>query len=112
VIDHGRVIAEGTPDALKSRLGGDRIEVVLSAATDLPAAAARIAAYASGPVDTDEDTRRVGAPVADRIAALTGIVRALDDAGLPVEDVALRRPTLDEVFLHLTGAPTTEEVAA
>ena len=104
VIDHGRVIAEGTPDELKARLGGDRIEVVLHAVTDLPAAAQLIAARADGPVDVDEDTRQVGAPVVDRIAALTGIVRALQDAGIAVEDVALRRPTLDEVFLHLTGA--------
>jgi ABC-2 type transport system ATP-binding protein len=107
VIDHGRVIAEGTPDALKARLGGDRIEVVLHAVTDLPTAAELIAARADGPVDVDEDTRRVGAPVADRIAALTGIVRALQDAGIAVEDVVLRRPTLDEVFLHLTGGPRT-----
>jgi ABC-2 type transport system ATP-binding protein len=115
VIDHGRVIAEGTPDALKSRLGGDRIEVVVHAAADLPAAAALISQVAGAPAQTDEDVRRVGAPVSDRMAALTAVVRGLQDAGVAVEDVALRRPTLDEVFLHLTGDPTpvrNEEVPA
>jgi ABC-2 type transport system ATP-binding protein len=112
VIDRGRVIAEGAPDALKADLGGDRIEVVLHDAADLPAAAGVLAGYATGPVDTDEDVRRVGAPVSDRMAALTGVARALYDAGVAVEDVALRRPTLDEVFLHLTAAKTAEEVAA
>jgi ABC-2 type transport system ATP-binding protein len=112
VIDHGRVIAAGTPDALKARRGGARIEVVLHAVTDQPTAAELIAARADGPVDVDEDTRRVGAPVVDRIAALTGIVRALQDAGIAVEDVVLRRPTLDEVFLHLTGGPPAPASAA
>ncbi|MFC8173366.1 ATP-binding cassette domain-containing protein [Streptomyces sp. NPDC057242] len=99
----GRVIAEGTPDQLKSALGGDRIDVTVRNAADLGAAAGVLASVTGTAVETDEDNRRAGAPVSDRVAALTGAARALQDAGVDVEDIALRRPTLDEVFLHLTG---------
>ncbi|XRQ13910.1 ATP-binding cassette domain-containing protein [Actinomadura welshii] len=104
VIDHGRVIAEGTPDQLKARLGGDRIEVVLDAPDALTAAAGIVGRIASGEVDVDAEALRVGAPVTGRAAALTEAVRALDEAGVAVADIGLRRPTLDEVFLHLTGS--------
>ncbi|WP_214402850.1 ATP-binding cassette domain-containing protein [Pseudonocardia lacus] len=114
VLDGGRKVAEGTPSELKSRIGGDRVDVLVRDAADLPAAADLLARAASGPVEVDAALRRLSAPVRDRVSALTGVVRALDDAGLPVEDIGLRRPTLDEVFLHLTGkqaAPaTTEEI--
>ena len=112
VIDHGRVIAEGSPEQLKSRLGGDRIDVVVRAAGELPAAAAAVARVAAATAEVDRDTRRVSAPVGDRVAALTEVVRALDDAGVAAEDIALRRPTLDEVFLQLTGRPAAETAAA
>ncbi|MFF0482748.1 ATP-binding cassette domain-containing protein [Streptomyces sp. NPDC004779] len=98
VIDHGRVIAEGTADDLKSRTGGDRIDVVVRDASQL----ARAAALLPGQATVDEDRRLISAPVADRMAALTGTVRALEDAGIEAEDIAVRRPTLDEVFMHLT----------
>ncbi|MEV7969381.1 ATP-binding cassette domain-containing protein [Sphaerisporangium sp. NPDC088356] len=103
VIDSGRVIAEGSPGELKSAIGGDRIDVVLHATEELPVAAAIIARVAGTEAESDRDTRRISAPVRDRVAALTEVVRALDDAGIAPEDIALRRPTLDEVFLHLTG---------
>jgi ABC-2 type transport system ATP-binding protein len=103
VIDHGRVIAEGSPDQLKARLGGDRIDVVVARADQLAATAAMVARAAGAAAGTDPDTRRVSAPVRDRVAALTEAARALHAAGIAVEDIALRRPTLDEVFLHLTG---------
>ena len=106
VIDHGRVIAEGTPDQLKSKLGGDRIDVVASRPDQLAATAAAVGRAAGTEPEVDPDTRRVSAPVADRVAALTAAARALDAAGIAVEDIALRRPTLDEVFLHLTGHHT------
>jgi ABC-2 type transport system ATP-binding protein len=102
VIDHGRVIAEGTPEQLKKRLGGDRIEVVLDDPGALTAAAAIVGRVASGEVDVDAENLRIGAPVTGRAASLTEAVRALDEAGLKVADIGLRRPTLDEVFLHLT----------
>ncbi|WP_243717724.1 ATP-binding cassette domain-containing protein [Actinomadura sp. KC345] len=109
VIDHGRVIAEGAPDALKARLGGDRIEVVLDDPASLTAAAGIVGRVASGEVDVDADALRVGAPVTGRAATLTEAVRALDEAAIAVADIGLRRPTLDEVFLHLTGSAAGNE---
>jgi ABC-2 type transport system ATP-binding protein len=106
VIDHGRVIAEGSPDQLKSKLGGDRIDVVVHRADQLAAAAAILGRAAGSGAEADPDTRRVSVPVRDRVAALTDAAWALRDAGVAVEDIALRRPTLDEVFLHLTGHHT------
>ncbi|MCM1974368.1 MULTISPECIES: ATP-binding cassette domain-containing protein [Streptomyces] len=102
VVDAGRVIAEGTADELKAALGGDRIDVVLRDAGQLGAA---VALLPLDPADVrvDADRRLLSAPVTDRMTALTGVVRALHEAGIEAEDIALRRPTLDEVFLHLTG---------
>ncbi|MEV5312966.1 ATP-binding cassette domain-containing protein [Streptomyces sp. NPDC052610] len=110
VVDSGRVVADGTPDELKSALGGDRIDVVLRDADRLGAAAALLPV----PEDTvrvDADRRLLSAPVTDRMTALTGVVRALEEAGIEAEDIALRRPTLDEVFLHLTGGERREKEA-
>ncbi|MEW2442887.1 ATP-binding cassette domain-containing protein [Micromonospora marina] len=111
VLDAGRVIAEGTPDALKSRLGGDRIELVVRDAADLAAAAGRLRAVARAEPAVDPDRRAVSAQVGDQAGALTEVLRALDADGVGVADVALRRPTLDEVFLHLTGAPSAARAA-
>ncbi|MFC0547238.1 ATP-binding cassette domain-containing protein [Kutzneria chonburiensis] len=102
VIDAGRVIAGGSPAELKSRIGGDRIEVVVHDAVDLGTAAELLHKIAAVDPEMDVDLRRLSAPVRDRVAALTETVRALDAAGVPVEDIALRRPTLDDVFLTLT----------
>ncbi|MFC5803025.1 ATP-binding cassette domain-containing protein [Streptomyces formicae] len=98
VIDGGRVVADGTADQLKAKLGGDRIDVVVRNAADLP----RAAELLPGDPDVDEDRRLLSAPVSDRMAALTETVRALEGAGIEAEDIVLRRPSLDEVFLHLT----------
>ncbi|MFH9009451.1 ATP-binding cassette domain-containing protein [Streptomyces afghaniensis] len=100
VVDAGRVIAEGTADELKAQTGGDRIDVVLRDAGQLGAAVALLPLTG---VSVDTDRRLLSAPVTDRMEALSGVVRALQEAGIEAEDVALRRPTLDEVFLHLTG---------
>jgi ABC-2 type transport system ATP-binding protein len=99
VVDRGRVVAEGTADELKGRLGGDRIDVVVRDGAQLGVAARLLPDGAT----VDADRRLVSAPVADRMAALSEAVRALQDAGVDAEDIAVRRPTLDEVFLHLTG---------
>ncbi|KOG91788.1 daunorubicin resistance protein DrrA family ABC transporter ATP-binding protein [Streptomyces varsoviensis] len=107
LLDAGRVAAEGTPDELKARIGGDRVDVVVRHADQLDAAAAVVTAAVGADATTDPDGRRTGAPVADRVAALTETLRALGAAGIEVEDIALRRPTLDEVFLRLTGAGAT-----
>ena len=103
VIDTGRVVAEGTPERLKARIGADRLELVVHDAADVPAAAAVVERATGATATVDTDLRRVDAPVADRIAVLTAVLRALDDAGIAVEDVLVRRPTLDEAFLRLTG---------
>ncbi|MFJ9818837.1 ATP-binding cassette domain-containing protein [Streptomyces sp. NPDC101151] len=108
-VDHGRVVADGTPDELKTLTGGDRIDVVLRDAGRLGAAAALL------PVDgvsVDTDRRLLSAPVTDRMGALSEVVRALEAAGIEAADVALRRPTLDEVFLHLTGDENRVKEAA
>ncbi|MFF0161906.1 ATP-binding cassette domain-containing protein [Streptomyces sp. NPDC005263] len=102
VVDRGRVVADGTPDELKATTGGDRIDVVLRDAGQLGAAVALLPVAAAG-VLVDADRRLLSAPVTDRMAALSGVVRALEEAGIEAEDVSLRRPTLDEVFLQLTG---------
>jgi ABC-2 type transport system ATP-binding protein len=99
VVDRGRVVAEGTADELKARLGGDRIDVVVRDGAQLDVVARLLPDGAT----VDADRRLVSAPVADRMAALSEAVRALQDAGVEAEDIAVRRPTLDEVFLHLTG---------
>ncbi|MBD3004425.1 ATP-binding cassette domain-containing protein [Streptomyces sp. 5-10] len=113
VIDEGRAIADGTADELKARLGGDRIEVVLRDAGQLTAAASVVGrATGAAEVETDPDRRRLGARVTDRVAALTETVRALAAAGIEAEDIVLRRPTLDEVFLHLTGEPASADTAS
>jgi ABC-2 type transport system ATP-binding protein len=113
VMDHGRVIAEGTPAELKSRLGGDRVEAVVADPSRLADAADAIARVTDAAASVDADTRTVTVEVADGAKALAPVVRALDAAGVDVDDLALRRPTLDEVFLHLTApaARTDEEVA-
>jgi ABC-2 type transport system ATP-binding protein len=103
VIDAGRTIAEGSPDELKARVGGDRVEVVVAEPATLDAVAA-VAERATGAVpDVDRDADRVSVAVSARAAGLADVVRALDDADIVVADIGLRRPTLDDVFLRLTG---------
>ncbi|MBQ0978793.1 ATP-binding cassette domain-containing protein [Micromonospora sp. M61] len=114
VVEAGRVIAEGTPDDLKTQLGGDRIEVVVAAPTDLAAAVAQVRRVADREPTVDADRRMVSVRIGHQAGALVDVLRALDAVNVPVADVALRRPTLDDVFLHLTGhrTRTAEEVAA
>ncbi|WP_298561945.1 ATP-binding cassette domain-containing protein [Streptomyces luteogriseus] len=109
VVDAGRVIAEGTADELKAETGGDRIDVTLRNAGQLGAAVALLPLTG---VSVDADRRLLSAPVTDRMEALSGVVRALQEAGIEAEDVALRRPTLDEVFLHLTSEDRRAKEAA
>ncbi|MFD5324711.1 ATP-binding cassette domain-containing protein [Streptomyces sp. NPDC127092] len=112
VVDRGRVVADGTPDELKSRAGRDRIDVVVRDGARLDAAL-EVLPFGPAEAEVDRDRRRISAPVEDRMAALALTVRALEEAGVEAEDIALRRPTLDEVFLRLTGAPQERtEVAA
>jgi daunorubicin resistance ABC transporter ATP-binding subunit len=102
VIDHGRVIAEGTPGTLKARTGGTRLEVGLS--RPAAGAAAALAPFAGGPVAVSDDGRRLRAGVPRTPGLATAVVRALDQAGIAVDDVAVHPPSLDDVFFALTGA--------
>ncbi|MFF2779690.1 ATP-binding cassette domain-containing protein [Streptomyces sp. NPDC058052] len=111
VMDRGRAIADDTPEGLKNRVGGDRVEVVVTEPADLDAARKIVARAADGEPGVDESGRRVHAPVTDRVAALTEVARALQDERIPVEDIGLRRPSLDDVFLTLTGHHTSTEGA-
>jgi ABC-2 type transport system ATP-binding protein len=101
VIDNGRVIAEGTPDSLKSTCGGERLEVTLERSEAAQDALAALAGLGSDAPAAEDGTVRM--PVSARSGAIAEAVRRLDRAGVGIEDIALRRPTLDDVFLELTG---------
>jgi ABC-2 type transport system ATP-binding protein len=101
VIDHGRVIAGGTPDELKDRVGGERLEVRLDDAAAAAAAVGALASMSEERPDLDGDL--VSVAVRRRDGVIVDAVRALDQAGVGIEDIDVRRPTLDDVFLTLTG---------
>jgi ABC-2 type transport system ATP-binding protein len=110
VIDHGRVIAEGTPDALKDRVGGERLEVRLADPAQAEQAIAALAEMSDEPPAAEHDTVKV--VVRRRTGAIVEGVRRLDEAGVGVDDLGLRRPTLDDVFLALTGHATDADADA
>lgn len=103
VIDHGKAIARGTSDELKAQVGGERIEVVVGTADDVDTARGVLAAVACGELVVEGRTRRITVPVRGGAGVLMEAVRRLDAAEVAVLDVGLRRPTLDDVFLTLTG---------
>ena len=103
IIDHGRVIAAGTPDELKDRAGRNVIEVRPRSAGDLPAVEETLGRIGCEAPYTDVDTQRVSARVEGGADQLRDIVRLLDERGIEADDVGLRRPSLDEVFLAVTG---------
>jgi ABC-2 type transport system ATP-binding protein len=103
VLEAGVVIADDSPGRLKSMIGGDHIDVMLRDAADLPAATEIIARISGASPEIDLFSARVTAPVKDPLEGLIATARELREAGLAVEDLTLRRPTLDEVFLSLTG---------
>ena len=108
VIDHGRVIARGTSDVLKDQVGGDRLEVVVTDPAQLDAAAQTLGPVSQGEVTIDREAAKVIAPVVGGSLTLVEGVRALDAANIGIADVVLRRPTLDDVFLTLTGHAAEE----
>ncbi len=102
MIDHGKIVAEGTADELKARQGGDVLELHLEDRNMLPQATAMIADIGvSAPIV--DDAGMISLPVKERTKSLLEVLRRLDGAGIVLADVALRRPTLDEIFLDLTG---------
>jgi ABC-2 type transport system ATP-binding protein len=103
VIDHGRVIAEGTADQLKAQVGGERLEITVSDVSQLATSCGLLEPLGVGKVIADEHRRSLVMPVSGGAAVLTDALRALDAAHIALDDVGLRRPTLDDVFLSLTG---------
>lgn len=114
VVDRGKIIARGTADELKSDLGGARVEVVVHKRDDIARAAEVLNRDVAGEATLDEHTRKLTVPAQGGATVLAQVVRDLDEAGIAIDDIALRRPTLDEVFLGLTGhtAEANEEDAA
>jgi len=109
VIDHGKAIARGTADELKRQVGGERLEVTISEAVHLDEARRVLEAMGEGPAHVTADDRRVSVAVTSHEGVLTRAIRELDSAGVHVDDIGFRRPTLDEVFLTLTGRPAEEK---
>jgi len=109
VIDHGRAIAHGTADQLKAQVGGERVEIVVADQSHLAAAQTVLATLGDGTVTVDDHSRSLTAPVRGGAGVLVEALRQLDAQGVELLDVALRRPTLDDVFLTLTGHSAEEE---
>ena len=112
VVDHGRIIARGTADELKSQVGGERIEVVVHRRDEIARAMDVLARDTHGECTVDEHTRKVTVPASGGSKTLVQVVRDFDEAGITIDDIALRRPTLDDVFLALTGHVADEKAAA
>jgi ABC-2 type transport system ATP-binding protein len=111
VIDHGRAIARGTADQLKRQVGGERLEITIRDAEYLPAASRVLEALGQGPVHLDAEARHASVSIASQDGVLTRVIRELDSAEVRVDDIGFRRPTLDEVFLSLTGRPAEERTS-
>ncbi|WP_129843955.1 ATP-binding cassette domain-containing protein [Streptomyces sp. RFCAC02] len=103
VVDHGRVIARGTSDELKSRTGGDVVELIVHDRADLTAADEILRRVGDGETTLVEHTRKLAVPAAGGAKLLAEIIRELDGRGIEIDDIGLRRPTLDDVFISLTG---------
>ena len=112
VIDTGTVIADGTADELKDRIGGDRLSVSIARAENRDSALTTLRPLCTGHIDVSADGRSFSAPIRSGDRVVPGVIRALDDAGIDVLDVEVRRPTLDDVFLTLTGRATSDELEA
>lgn len=108
VVDHGRIIARGTADELKSQVGGERIEVVVHDRAEIERARAVLDRDGIGQATLDEHTRKLTVPATGGAQTLMRVVRDLGDADVHIDDIALRRPTLDDVFLALTGHVSVE----
>ena len=115
VVDHGKIIAEGTARELKRQVGGERIEVHLHRLEDIPFVEGVLARHGDGDITVDEASRHLSIAAGGGAERLFGVFRELDEAGIAVDDIGMRRPTLDDVFLTLTGhvaEANTEDGAA
>ena len=109
VVDHGKIIARGTADDLKAQVGGERIEIVVHDRTRIDDARRILGEIGLGSASVDEHTRRVTAPSEGGAKRLSSVIRDFDEVGIAIDDIGLRRPTLDDVFLSLTGHTAVEE---
>ncbi|HWC08841.1 MAG TPA: daunorubicin/doxorubicin resistance ABC transporter ATP-binding protein DrrA, partial [Solirubrobacterales bacterium] len=109
VIDHGRVIAEGSSDELKDQVGGERLDITLESKEDAQQAIAALEPIAPEPPAMSDGLLRM--PVRERKGAIAEAVRRLNEVGIGIDDIALSRPTLDDVFLNLTGHAAEEAEA-
>ncbi len=103
VIDHGQIIAHGTADELKRQVGGERIEVHVNQTGDIAFVEGVLARHGAGDVTVEAGTRYLSVAAGGGSEKLFGVFRELDEAGIAVDDIGMRRPTLDDVFLSLTG---------
>ncbi|MFE6834663.1 ATP-binding cassette domain-containing protein [Streptomyces sp. NPDC057705] len=103
VVDHGKVIARGTSDQLKARTGGERVEVVVHERDHIATAREVLAGFGKGETTVEEHTRKLTVPVSGGAKLLAEVIRELDGRGIEIDDIGLRRPTLDDVFISLTG---------
>ncbi|QIP84945.1 ATP-binding cassette domain-containing protein [Streptomyces sp. Tu 2975] len=111
VVDHGKVIARGTSDQLKARTGGERVEVVVHEPEQIGPAREVLVGYGKGEVAVAEHTRKLTVPVTGGAKLLAEVIRDLDARGVEIDDIGLRRPTLDDVFISLTGHAAEAEEA-
>jgi ABC-2 type transport system ATP-binding protein len=109
VVDHGKVIARGTADELKAQIGGERLQIVVSDRQRLAEAAELLGRLGTAEARVQPQNREILVPVTGGAQLLMEAIRELDAAGIAIDDVALRRPTLDDVFLQLTGRAVEEE---
>ncbi|MCZ7532944.1 MAG: ATP-binding cassette domain-containing protein [Acidimicrobiia bacterium] len=103
VIDHGREIAHGSSDHLKTQVGGERIAVTVGAGIDIAVAATFLRPHTKEDIHIDERTHALSAPITGGATTLTAVIRSFDTADIEIRDIGIRRPTLDDVFLALTG---------
>jgi ABC-2 type transport system ATP-binding protein len=111
VVDHGRIIAKGTADELKTSVGGERIEVVLRHRSDIERVRGELLPATTDEVEVDDDARQLTLPAKEGVQELLRVGRMLDEAGIEIDDIGLRRPTLDDVFLALTGQRTHDDAS-
>ncbi|MFG2622324.1 ATP-binding cassette domain-containing protein [Streptomyces sp. NPDC048507] len=103
VVDQGKVIARGTSDQLKAQTGGERVEVVVHERDHIATARQVLAGFGKGEATVEEHTRKLTVPVSGGAKLLAEVIRELDSRGIEIDDIGLRRPTLDDVFISLTG---------
>jgi ABC-2 type transport system ATP-binding protein len=108
VIDHGKVIARGSSDSLKKQVGGERLEIVVEN-ENVQATKEIVAKVSDSAVNVDEGLRQISAPVTTGSKALIEAAKLLDESGIHPLDIGLKRPSLDDVFLSLTGHVAEEK---